>query len=135
MSTDENKALVERFVEEFWNEGNLKTADELMATDAEIHLPAGEVVESGRFAHVRDVTKGGRLLWVTLVRWVATTLASTAIAATSVVTPTCSSSNAADQASVSSGWISWTWPIFATPPRARPAYQAKKPSSALTIET
>ena len=45
MSTEENKALVERFVEEFWNEGNLSTADELMAPDAEIHLPAGEVVD------------------------------------------------------------------------------------------
>jgi steroid delta-isomerase-like uncharacterized protein len=45
MSAEENKALVERFVEEFWNEGNLSTADELMAPDAQIHLPAGEVVD------------------------------------------------------------------------------------------
>ena len=30
-------------------------------------------------------------------------------------------------ARVSSGWASWTWPTRATPPRARPAYQAKKP--------
>jgi hypothetical protein len=43
------------------------------------HLPAGEVFESGGFAHVRDVTKGGRLPWLTLVRCVATTLTSTAI--------------------------------------------------------
>ena len=33
----------------------------------------------------------------------------------------------ADQASVSTGWASCVWPIFATPPRARPWYQAKKP--------
>ena len=30
MSAQENKALVERFVEEFWNEGNTSAADELM---------------------------------------------------------------------------------------------------------
>src|SRR3712207_2812091 len=46
MSTEENnKALVERFVEEFWNEGNTNAADELMALDAEIHMPTGEVVD------------------------------------------------------------------------------------------
>jgi steroid delta-isomerase-like uncharacterized protein len=45
MSAEENKALVERFVEEFWNEGNLSTADELMAPDAQIHMPTGEVVD------------------------------------------------------------------------------------------
>ena len=44
MSAEENKALVRRFVEEFWNEGNAATADELMAIDAEIHMPTGEVV-------------------------------------------------------------------------------------------
>jgi steroid delta-isomerase-like uncharacterized protein len=45
MSAEENKALVERFVEEFWNEGNAATADDLMAVDAEIHMPSGEVVD------------------------------------------------------------------------------------------
>ena len=44
MSAEENKALVHRFVEEFWNEGNTSTADELMAVDAAIHMPTGEVV-------------------------------------------------------------------------------------------
>jgi steroid delta-isomerase-like uncharacterized protein len=44
VSAEENKALVRRFVEEFWNEGNTATADELMAIDAEIHMPTGEVV-------------------------------------------------------------------------------------------
>src|SRR5215211_1594536 len=99
------------------------------------HLPAGEVFESGRFAHAPDVTKGGRLRRSTLMRCVATTLASTAMDATSVATPTCSSSRSADHARVSSGWMSWTWPICATPPRARPAYQGKKPSRALTAAT
>jgi steroid delta-isomerase-like uncharacterized protein len=45
MSTEENKALVRRFVEEFWNEGNTAAADELMAVDAEIHMPTGEMVD------------------------------------------------------------------------------------------
>jgi steroid delta-isomerase-like uncharacterized protein len=45
MSAEENKAIVERFVEEFWNEGNLSTADEQMAPDAQIHLPTGDVVD------------------------------------------------------------------------------------------
>ena len=45
MSTEENKAVVERFVEEFWNEGNLSTADELMAPEVQIHLPSGDVVD------------------------------------------------------------------------------------------
>ena len=44
MSAEENKALVRRFVEEFWNEGNMSAADELMAPEAQIHLPTGEVV-------------------------------------------------------------------------------------------
>src|SRR4028119_2536242 len=44
MSAEENKVLVRRFVTEFWNEGNEATADELMAVDATIHMPTGEVV-------------------------------------------------------------------------------------------
>jgi steroid delta-isomerase-like uncharacterized protein len=36
MSLDENKALVERFVAEFWSSGKLSSADELMAADATI---------------------------------------------------------------------------------------------------
>src|ERR671912_1831251 len=45
MTAEENKALVRHFVEEFWNEGNAAAADELMAPDAEIHMPTGEVVD------------------------------------------------------------------------------------------
>jgi steroid delta-isomerase-like uncharacterized protein len=44
MSAEENKALVRRFVEGFWNEGNTTAADELMAVDAEIHMPTGEAL-------------------------------------------------------------------------------------------
>jgi steroid delta-isomerase-like uncharacterized protein len=45
VSSEENKALVERFVEEFWNEGNAAAADELFAPDAQIHMPTREVVD------------------------------------------------------------------------------------------
>jgi steroid delta-isomerase-like uncharacterized protein len=45
MSAEENKALVHRFVEEFWNEGNTAAVDELMAIDAAIHMPTGELVD------------------------------------------------------------------------------------------
>ena len=44
MSAEENKSLVRRFVEEFWNEGNTAAADELMAPDDEIYMPTGEMV-------------------------------------------------------------------------------------------
>lgn len=44
MSIEENKALVRRFVEKFWNEGYTSAVDELMAPDAEIHMPTGEMV-------------------------------------------------------------------------------------------
>jgi steroid delta-isomerase-like uncharacterized protein len=40
MSTEEHKALVRRFVDEFWNGGNFAVADELMVADAVIHEPA-----------------------------------------------------------------------------------------------
>ena len=45
MSIEDNKALVRCFVEEFWNEGITATADELMAPDAEIHMPTGEIFD------------------------------------------------------------------------------------------
>ena len=45
MSAEENKKLVRRFVEGFWNEGNTAAADELMAPDAEIHMPTGETLD------------------------------------------------------------------------------------------
>src|SRR3954463_1664767 len=55
-SAEENKALVERFVEEFRNKGNLSAADELMAPDAQIHLPTGDVVNP-------DEAKGFATMW------------------------------------------------------------------------
>ena len=43
--SEENKELVRRFVEEFWNQKNFSAADELMAADVVIHMPTGEVVD------------------------------------------------------------------------------------------
>jgi steroid delta-isomerase-like uncharacterized protein len=40
MTNEADKALVIRFVDEFWSKGNLAAADELMAPDAVIHQPA-----------------------------------------------------------------------------------------------
>lgn len=40
MSAEEQKALVRRFVDEFWSGGNFAAADELMAPDVVIHEPA-----------------------------------------------------------------------------------------------
>jgi steroid delta-isomerase-like uncharacterized protein len=38
--SEANKALVVRFVEQFWSTGNLAAADELMTPDVIIHAPA-----------------------------------------------------------------------------------------------
>src|SRR5215218_9390795 len=78
-----------------------------------------------------DPTRGG----AQRARWVAATQASTASAATTVPGPTGSPSSSADQPSVRTGWASCTWPTRATPPRARPAYQAKKPRNIEIAET
>jgi len=40
MSTQENKALLQRLYEEVWNQGNLATVDELLAADYVLHDPA-----------------------------------------------------------------------------------------------
>ncbi|MFE4461330.1 ester cyclase [Nocardia tengchongensis] len=37
--SESNKALVQRFVNEFWSTGRLAAADELMAADVVIHAP------------------------------------------------------------------------------------------------
>ena len=40
MTTQDNNALVLRFVDEIWSKGNLAAADELMTPDVVIHQPA-----------------------------------------------------------------------------------------------
>lgn len=49
MSGEDNKALVQRFVEEFWNQGNMTAADELMADDVKISLPGVGPVDKETF--------------------------------------------------------------------------------------
>jgi len=39
VTTEDNKTLVTRFVDEFWSKGNLAAAEELMKADATIHSP------------------------------------------------------------------------------------------------
>jgi len=63
MSAEENKVLVRRFVEEFWNEGNTATADELMAVDAEIHMPTGEVVSLDKLKGFAGAWRGAFPDW------------------------------------------------------------------------
>jgi hypothetical protein len=57
MSAEENKALVRRFVEEFWNRGNTTAADELMASDAEIYMPTGEMLDPNELKIFRYVAR------------------------------------------------------------------------------
>ena len=49
MPFEENKALVRRFVDEFWNQGNTTAADELMTADATIVLPGRGQVSKESF--------------------------------------------------------------------------------------
>ena len=42
MSTEQNKALVRRYWEEVWNNGNLAVVDELIGTDFDGHPLPGE---------------------------------------------------------------------------------------------
>lgn len=49
MTPDENKAVVSRFVEEFWSQGNIAAADELMTADATIVLPGRGQVSKESF--------------------------------------------------------------------------------------
>lgn len=49
MSDEQNKALVQRFVEEFWNRGNMAAADEMMAEEVKISLPGIGPVDKETF--------------------------------------------------------------------------------------
>jgi hypothetical protein len=59
MLAEENKALVHRFIEDFWNEGKTTAADELMAPDAEIHMPRERcsILMSSRTSSVRGADR------------------------------------------------------------------------------
>jgi steroid delta-isomerase-like uncharacterized protein len=47
MSIEETKALVTRYLEEFWNSGKMETADEIIASDYTDHRPVGETKGPG----------------------------------------------------------------------------------------
>ncbi len=61
--SEDNKALVCRFVEEFWNEGNTTIVDELMAIDAAIHMPTGEAVNPEGFKRFAAMWRGAFPDW------------------------------------------------------------------------
>ena len=63
MSIEHNKELVTRFVEEFWNRGNLAAADELMAADATIHMPTGESVSPAGLKVFAEAWRGAFPDW------------------------------------------------------------------------
>jgi steroid delta-isomerase-like uncharacterized protein len=50
MSTEENKALMRRYYQEIWHEGNIAAGDELVALDIVDHMP-GPDQPPGRVGH------------------------------------------------------------------------------------
>ena len=47
MSTEENKAIIRRWLEEGWTQGNLSVADKLIDPDFVVHGAGGQAVPSG----------------------------------------------------------------------------------------
>jgi steroid delta-isomerase-like uncharacterized protein len=47
MSTEDNKAMIRRWLEEGWSQGNLQVADELIDPDFTVHGAGGQAVRSG----------------------------------------------------------------------------------------
>jgi steroid delta-isomerase-like uncharacterized protein len=63
MSFDENKAVVQQFVEAFWNQGNMAAADELMTADATIFLPGRGQVNKETFKTFATTLRGAFPDW------------------------------------------------------------------------
>ena len=63
MSFEENKSLVGRFVEAFWNQGNIAAADELMTADATIVLPGMGQVSKESFKAFAVTLRGAFPDW------------------------------------------------------------------------
>jgi steroid delta-isomerase-like uncharacterized protein len=57
MSCEDNKALVQRFVDEFWSHGNLAAADDLMTADALIVLPGRGQVSKDEFKEFNTIIR------------------------------------------------------------------------------
>lgn len=67
MSVDEQKAVVRRFVEEFWNKGNVAVADELLFAHATIVLPGMEHLNLEGFKTFALTFRSGFPDWFTTV--------------------------------------------------------------------
>ncbi|HEV7128216.1 MAG TPA: ester cyclase [Ktedonobacterales bacterium] len=63
MSVEQNKALVRRFVEEFWNSGNMAAADELIAGDAILSLPGVGQTNLDTFKQFAQTLRGAFPDW------------------------------------------------------------------------
>lgn len=63
MSGEANKALVSRFVEEFWSKGNTAAADELMTAEATIVLPGSGQVSKEDFKAFAMTLRGAFPDW------------------------------------------------------------------------
>jgi steroid delta-isomerase-like uncharacterized protein len=48
MSAEENRVIVQRWIEEVWNKGNLAVADEIVAVNYANYDPVGPMLEPGR---------------------------------------------------------------------------------------
>lgn len=59
----ENKMLVRRFVEEFWNKGDMAVADDLMTADAVIVLPGRGKVSKDNFKAFATSLRGAFPDW------------------------------------------------------------------------
>ena len=59
MSTEDNKTLAQRWLDEVWNKGDLNLIDELIATDYVLHDPTRPGLK-GR-AGIKESIKGFRL--------------------------------------------------------------------------
>ena len=63
MTHEENKAVVSRFVEAFWNQGNTAAADELMTADPTIFLPGSGQVSKESFKAFATAFRGAFPDW------------------------------------------------------------------------
>jgi steroid delta-isomerase-like uncharacterized protein len=48
MSAEDNRVIVQRWIEELWNKGNLAVADEIVAANFANYDPVGPMLEPGR---------------------------------------------------------------------------------------
>lgn len=65
MSTEENKAIIRRYIEEAWNKGNVNIIDQVMADNYARYMPGSELPldregqKQARFANGKIVEQWG----------------------------------------------------------------------------